>query len=101
MTDAIARNFFGTLAFVVAVIVIAAVLSPYVPDGKEAIANVILGNVLGWPMMVLAYHYGTNAGSVRKTELLATPNQVEVINTPEQPVPTIDPEYTHFEEGKP
>lgn len=70
MNDIIARNFFGTLAFIVAVIVIAAVLSPYVPNDKEAIANVILGNVLGWPMMVLAYHYGTNAGSNRKTELL-------------------------------
>jgi hypothetical protein len=70
MSDAIARNFFGALAFVVAVLVIGAVLSPFVPNDKEAIANVILGNVLGWPMMVLAYHYGTNAGSVRKTELL-------------------------------
>jgi hypothetical protein len=73
VSDTIARNFFGTLAFVVAVIVIAAVLSPFVPNDKEAIANVILGNVLGWPMMVLAYHYGTNAGSARKTELLGSP----------------------------
>lgn len=70
MSDAIARNFFGVMAFIIAIMVIAAVLSPYVPADKESIANVILGNVLGWPMMVLAYHYGTNAGSVRKTELL-------------------------------
>ncbi len=72
MTDSHARNFFGALAFVVAVIVIGAVLSPFVPNDKEAIANVILGNVLGWPMMVLAYHYGTNASSARKTELLGS-----------------------------
>lgn len=70
MSDIIARNFFGTLAFAVAILVIAAVLSPYVPNDKEGIANLVLGNVLGWPMMVLAYHYGTNAGSTRKTELL-------------------------------
>jgi len=70
MTDTIARNFFGTLAFVIALLVIAAVLSPYVPNDKDEIAALILGNVLGWPMMVLAYHYGTNAGSARKTELL-------------------------------
>ena len=70
MTDATARNFFGALAFVVAVLVIGAVLSPFVPTDKDSIANVILGNVLGWPMMVLAYHYGTNASSNRKTELL-------------------------------
>ena len=61
MTDHHARNFFGALAFVVAVIVIGAVLSPFVPN-----------DVLGWPMMVLAYHYGTNASSARKTELLGS-----------------------------
>jgi hypothetical protein len=87
MSDTAARNFFGTLAFVVAMIVIAAVLSPYVPNDKEAIANVILGNVLGWPMIVLAYHYGTNAGSARKTELLGAPSQVEVVNPPSNPLP--------------
>lgn len=70
MNDHHARNFFGCLAFLVATIVIVAVLSPYVPNDKEAVANVILGNVLGWPMIVLAFHYGTTAGSARKTELL-------------------------------
>jgi hypothetical protein len=70
VTDTLARNVFGALAFAVTILVIGAVLSPYVPIEKEGIANIVLGNVLGWPMMVLAYHYGTNAGSVRKTELL-------------------------------
>lgn len=76
MTDTAARHLFGALAFIVAILVIGAVLSPYVPTDKEAIANVILGNVLGWPMMVLAFHYGTTAGSARKTEIMggATPN---------------------------
>ena len=70
MTDKAARHWFGAMAFLVAILVIAAVLSPYVPTDKEAIANVILGNVLGWPMMVLAFHYGTTAGSARKTEIM-------------------------------
>jgi len=65
-----ARNGFGALAFVIAGAVIGLVLSPYVPDGKESIANVVLGSVLTWPGIVLAYHFGTSAGSVRKTELL-------------------------------
>jgi hypothetical protein len=87
MNDHLARNFFGCLAFVVAIIVIIAVLSPYVPDEKEAIANVILGNVLGWPMIVLAFHYGTTAGSARKTELLGETKEVKVTNDPNHPVP--------------
>jgi len=90
MTDTIARNFFGTLAFVIASLVIAAVLSPYVPNDKDEIAALILGNVLGWPMIVLAFHYGTTAGSARKTELLGTVQDVNVVNPPEKPVPTTD-----------
>jgi hypothetical protein len=82
MSDTIARNVFGAAAFFVAALVITAVLSPYVPTDKEAIANVILGNVLGWPMMVLAYHYGTNAGSARKTELLGADNATGKANDP-------------------
>lgn len=91
MTDTIARNFFGAMAFIVAVLVIGAVLSPFVPNDKEAIANVILGNVLGWPMMVLAYHYGTNAGSVRKTELLGNAeNATGKIDDPVHVTPELD-----------
>lgn len=77
MTDDRARHLFGAMAFMVAALVIAAVLSPFVPADKESISNVILGNVLGWPMMVLAYHYGTNAGSARKTELLGQQSELE------------------------
>jgi cobalamin synthase len=79
MKDA-SRNVFGALAFVVAAFVIAAVLSPYVPIEKESVANVILGNVLGWPMMVLAYHYGTNASSARKTELMIAAGKDDATN---------------------
>ncbi len=61
-----ARNVFGAMAFVVATAVIGGVLSPWVPDGKEGIANVVLGNVLGWPGMVLAYHFGTTKSSAAK-----------------------------------
>jgi len=64
------RTIFGGVAFVIAAAVIALVLSPFVPEGKETIANVVLGSVLTWPGIVLAYHFGTSAGSVRKTELM-------------------------------
>lgn len=66
----LARNAFGAAAFTITALVIFAVLSPYVPENKIDIANIILGNVLGWPMIVLGFHYGTSAGSVRKTEIL-------------------------------
>lgn len=64
--DHIARNAFGGAAFVITAAVIGGVLSPYVPDGKEAIANVVLGNVLSWPGMVLAFYYGSSSGSKAK-----------------------------------
>lgn len=68
----IARNIFGGVAFAVATAVIGFVLSPFVPESKEAIANIILGNVLGWPLMVLAYHYGSSSGSRAKDATIAT-----------------------------
>lgn len=71
------RLLFGCLAFIIAAAVIALVLSPFVPDGKDQIANVILGNVLGWPAIVLGYHYGTSAGSDHKSELLAQKDGVQ------------------------
>lgn len=71
MSDHAARNAFGAAAFMAAGMVIAGVLSPYVPESKEAIANIILGNVLGWPMMVLAFHYGSSAGSKAKDATIA------------------------------
>lgn len=71
MIDRFARNAFGAAAFVVAGAIIAGVLSPYVPDSKEAIANVVLGNVLAWPGMVLAYYFGSSSGSKAKDTALA------------------------------
>lgn len=68
--DRIARHAFGAVAFIVTAAVIAAVLSPWVPDSREAIANVILGNALGWPGMVLAYYYGSSSGSKAKDAAL-------------------------------
>jgi hypothetical protein len=72
MSREFARVAFGLLAFAIAAAVIGLVLSPYVPADKEAIANVILGNVLGWPAIVLAFHYGTSAGSEHKSDLLVS-----------------------------
>jgi hypothetical protein len=70
MSDEAQRLIFGLLAFLVAGGVIAGVLSPLVPVDKEAIANVILGNALSWPAIVLAFHYGSSSGSKAKTRML-------------------------------
>ncbi len=61
-----ARNVFGGLAFIVATAVIALVLSPFVPAEKEMVANVVLGSVLTWPGIVLAFHFGTTRSSAAK-----------------------------------
>lgn len=88
------QNFFGATAFIITGIVIAFVLSPMVPQNKEVIANVILGNVLGWPAIVLAYYFGTSRSSADKDDVLkqiATSNANH--NTPEPtPVPNPLPE---------
>jgi hypothetical protein len=55
-----ARNIFGGMAFVVAAIVIMAAMSPWVPDGKEKIAYMVLGYVLSWPSAVLQYFFGAS-----------------------------------------
>lgn len=65
-----ARNVFGLLAFVTTMLVIGLILSPWVPDSKDAIANVILGNVLGWPATVLAFHFGSTQSSADKNRVI-------------------------------
>ena len=71
MTHEWTRSGFGVLAFMVTSAVIAMVLSPYVQDSKEAIANVVLGNVLGWPATVLAWHFGSTKSSAEKNAVIA------------------------------
>lgn len=71
MTDNVMRAVFGAMAFIVVAGVTWYVLSPLVPAEKEAIANVILGNVLSWPAIVLAFYFGSSSGSKEKTELMA------------------------------
>lgn len=78
MSDATARNAFGAAAFLLTAAIIGFILSPWVPDSKEAIANVILGNVLGWPMMVLAYFYGSSSGSKAKDMLSPPPQSIDI-----------------------
>lgn len=70
--DTGSRNTFGGAAFLIAAVVIAGVLSPYVPDSKEPIANMVLGNVLGWPGYVLAYFFGSSSGSKAKDAALVS-----------------------------
>jgi len=71
VSDRVARNAFGAAAFLLTAAIIGVVLSPFVGEGKEAIANVILGNALAWPGMVMAYFYGSSSGSARKTDIIA------------------------------
>lgn len=77
-----ARLFFGCLAFVCAIVVIALALSPFVPVEKEQIALIVLGNVLGWPLIVLGWYFGSSEGSAIKTEIMA----VRPSGTPADPV---------------
>jgi len=66
------RNGFGVLAFAMTGAVIAMVLSPWVPDAKGGIANIVLGNVLGWPATVLAFYFGTTSSSAKKDSVIAS-----------------------------
>lgn len=99
LPDQRARNVFGALAFFVTAAVIGVILSPVVAESKEAIANVILGNVLAWPAIVLSYHFGTSQSSVEKNNVIAglaadstTVKPVEVVNRPSDPVQVELPE---------
>lgn len=65
------RAVFGCSAFAAAIAVIGFVLSKYVPQAKEQIALVVLGNVLSWPGMVLAFYFGSSSGSKDKSARLA------------------------------
>lgn len=65
------RYAFGGAAFAMCAGVIFAVLSPYVPVEKESIANIILGNVLSWPAIILAFFFGTTQQSRRKDDVIA------------------------------
>lgn len=70
MTDSNQRLLFGIAAFVIATAVIGLVLSPLVSPDKYEIAYIIVGNVLGWPFMVLAFHYGASVGGKQSRDLL-------------------------------
>jgi hypothetical protein len=76
-----ARTVFGTIAFFAAILVVSLSLSPWVTDGKEKIAYLVLGNVLSWPVMVLQYYYGAVADKgtqpVRVTNTESNPVHVE------------------------
>lgn len=82
MIDVRMRATFGIITFTVVGLIVALVLSPFVPADKEAISNVILGNALGWPAIILAYYFGSSSGSKEKTELMAARPD----GTPDDPV---------------
>lgn len=100
-----ARNAFGLLAFLVTAMVIGLVLSPWVPESKEAVANVILGNVLAWPAVILAFHYGSTQSSADKNRVIAglvdSPRDVTVVNSEKNPVPVDTPEPAFGRDASP
>lgn len=60
----ITSGFFGLLGFMV---------FRGIPEANQTLLNVMVGWLGGaWTQGVVAYYYGTNAGSARKTELLGT-----------------------------
>ncbi|MDZ7588228.1 MAG: hypothetical protein U5J78_03375 [Parasphingorhabdus sp.] len=78
MNDSHMRAVFGVLTFAVVGAVVLLILSDWVSLEKEQIANVVLGNVLGWPAIVLAFYFGSSSGSKDKSEKWAsfTPEQL-------------------------
>lgn len=68
--DNLWRLVFGLIAFLLTGAVIVSAISPWVPPSKEQIAMLVLGNVLSWPGVVLAYYFGSSSGSKEKTQAL-------------------------------
>ena len=66
------RLIFGVLAFLLPAVLVGAILSPWVASSKDQLANIVIGNVLAWPMIVLQFLYGSSDGSKRKTQALET-----------------------------
>lgn len=84
-----------------------------IPTGNRDAMMLALGLVLGWASAVISSEFGSTStgrkiadsairNSERLTEAATVTQDVNVVNTPDSPVPTTtDPEYTQFEEGKP
>lgn len=68
ITDKKMRAIFGSAAFLFMAVIVVLILSPFVPAEKETIANVILGNALSWPAIVLAFYFGSSSGSKEKSQ---------------------------------
>lgn len=80
MGDDKSRNWFGGGAFLVSALVIAYALSPLVPANKENMAFMIVGNAMGWPLMVLAYYFGSSSGSKQKSKALT--DKLDLLDPP-------------------
>lgn len=65
-----AREAFGAATFLLAGGIIGFILSPWVPAEKNDVANIILGNVLGWPLVIIGFYFGSSSGSKEKTAML-------------------------------
>lgn len=70
MSDRAQRFTFGLLAFTITAAVIIYAMSPYVPDSKEKIAYLIVGNVLGWPFVILSWFFGSSHGSQQMRDII-------------------------------
>lgn len=64
------RLIFGLLAFIISAILVAFILSPWVDPAKNELGSVVMGNVIAWPAIVLAFFFGSSDGSKQKERRL-------------------------------
>lgn len=92
MTGLRERTYIGA-AVVAAFIIAGGLLFAFaIPKTNEQLLTYMLGQLSGLATAIVSFHFGSSRGSEEKTAAMAalndgTPQQVEVINDSEQPVP--------------
>lgn len=83
------------LAFVLVSGFMAAIIALFInsiPTSNEQLLSYMLGQLSGFVAAIVAFDFGSSRASEHKTELLnaapGDPQQVEVVNTRADPVPT-------------
>jgi hypothetical protein len=70
MIERIPRHIIGVAVMLIAIGILAGLFFVPIPESNREVALVILGVAIGWAGSVVDYHFGTSAGSVRKTEIM-------------------------------
>lgn len=73
----LSRNVVGAFAMIVAAGILAGLFLVAIPESNREVALVALGVALGWASSVVQFHFGSSAGSVRKTDLLHGPGDAQ------------------------